>query len=61
MLATLIHVIENINNEFIEFYRFEMNRLFAYIMLKNQFPFLAKIKIDVIMYYINNPMLFETN
>lgn len=41
-----------------EKYELEMNRLLTSIMLKNQFPFLVRLKIKIILFYISHPYIF---
>jgi hypothetical protein len=41
-----------------EDYEAELNRLLITLMLRNQFPFLAKFKIRIIQYFIRHPLLF---
>ena len=39
-------------------YEGELNRLLINLMLRNNFPFLSRLKIKIIKYFINHPLLF---
>ena len=55
MLSALVGVVETSKRED---YEAELNRLLITLMLRNQFPFLAKFKIKIIHYFIKYPLLF---
>lgn len=55
MLSSLVGVVETSKRED---YEAEMNRLMITLMLRNQFPFLARFKIRIIQYFIKHPLLF---
>jgi flagellar motility protein MotE (MotC chaperone) len=58
MLSSLVQVVESSQQPQCEEYQAELHRLLVPLMLRNHFPFLPRIKIKIIRYFINHPLLF---